>query len=56
MANDSMRYLVIRDRMFVYQMTHYDKATNTAHLTLYKNPQDFQVKKAFKNIEVADWR
>jgi hypothetical protein len=51
-----MRYVVIGNKMFVYQMADYDKTTNTACLTLYKNPQDFRAKKIFKNIEVTDWR
>lgn len=56
MANDSMCYVVIEDAMFVYQMTRYEKTTNIAHLTLYKNPDDFRANRPFKKIEVGDWK
>jgi hypothetical protein len=56
MANDSMAYIVIEDAMFVYRMISYDKATNTAYLTLYKNPNTFRANRPLTKIEVADWQ
>ena len=50
------KYIVIEDKMFVYQMTHYDEAANVAHLVLYKNPDDLQAEKPFKQIEVGGWQ
>jgi len=51
-----MRYIVIKDQMFVYRLRKYERARNVAHLTLYKNPTALREGKPFKNIEVADWR
>jgi len=53
--NADTKYIVIEDKMFVYQMTRYNKAANTAHLTLYKNPDDLLAEKPFKQIEVGAW-
>ena len=53
---NDMHYIVIKDKILVYQMTRYDKATNAAHLTLYKNPDTFRANMPFKEIEVADWQ
>jgi len=50
------KYVVIKDKMFVYQMTNYDQEKNTAHLTIYKNLDDFQSEKPFDKIEVGDWQ
>ena len=49
------KYVVIEDKMFVYRMTRFDKAANVAHLTLYKNPNDFKGEKPLKEITVGDW-
>ncbi len=53
---NNTQYIVIEDKMFVYQMTDYDKAANVAHLTLYKNPDDLQAEIPLKQIEVGDWQ
>jgi hypothetical protein len=39
---EHLNYIVIGERMFIYQIERYDKATNKAHLTLFKNPADFR--------------
>ena len=52
----NLNYIVIGERMFVYRITRYEKATNKAHLTLYKNPADFQSGKTLKQITVDEWR
>ena len=48
--------VVIKDKMFVFRMTQFDKATNTTRLTLYKNPDEHQADKPLKEMEVANWR
>ena len=48
-------YIVIGKQMFMYQMTHYEKGVNKAHLTLYKNPADFRSRKPLKQITVDEW-
>ncbi len=53
---DNAKYIVIKNKMFVYQMTHYDQDKNIAYLTLYKNPDDFQTENPFDKIEVGDWQ
>ncbi len=42
--------------MFIYRVTCYEKATNKAYLTLYKNPTDFRSGKTLKQITVDEWR
>jgi len=55
-ATAETKYIAIEDKMFVYQITHFDEQTNTAFLTLYKNPDDLQAEIPLKQIEVSDWQ
>ena len=55
-AKNDAKYIVIDDKMFVYQMTQYKQEKNIAHLTLYKNLDDFQSEKPFDKIKVDDWQ
>ncbi|MCY7348848.1 MAG: hypothetical protein LH614_21880 [Pyrinomonadaceae bacterium] len=54
-ATVETKYIAIEDKMFVYQMTRFDASTNTAFLTLYKNPDDLKDGKPLKEITVGDW-
>lgn len=56
--NEGMGWIFFKSEeptVCVYHLDRHDKATNTAFLTLYKNPSDFTNNVSLKGIEVEGW-